>query len=353
MSEDLIARILRELDEEIVRVSSELSRLRVIRARVGEPLPHDIQAGVREAPRSPAEVAPLLPRKPQPGLGLTDKEWEEFSEATEIVADKHGVGLDATGAIVEAPEEPQEAPPTVAEVETPVEPEAPEKPSPEALKVEGISPELAEKLAKDAVKGPITVTHVEPAKVPKPTLKKDGTPRTKLFNYPATTRTAEEMLHDIRNWVVARGEQTFTSADLADGIGITSASYAMQRAQPLIDQGVIEQIGKSLPRVYKYAGKPKPEPMPKFPSNGEERAPGWKGEAVPGTGRSQINKTSDKDVQSLLLRVAAQIDTTTDGSGHIRVKSKRTGMATTVYSTPSSSGIDKVRAELRRIGVRF
>jgi hypothetical protein len=334
---DLVARILRELDEEIVRLDSELLRLRVIRERMTEPIIPGEKILRRPDGRGYARVVRPV------------GEAEEPTEPEHVHSWKHGV-CETCGQL-EAPAEPQEAP--AAEAEAPAPPEEPEPADRPALTIEGISPELAEKLAHDVT--PTSVTHIPPVEPKKRVRASKGEPRKRLMRYPETWKSTEDLLVMIRDWVRDQGEKPFTASELAAGVGYQSSSYLISKAQPLIDQGVIVVVDQKLPRSYKYGGKPAPSstPVPARSNGDEKREPGWKGEAVPGTGRSQLAKTADKDVHSLLQTVASQIDTRTDGSGHIRVTCKLTGQATVVYSTPRSSGLDKVRNDLRRIGVRF
>lgn len=184
----------------------------------------------------------------------------------------------------------------------------------------------------------------------------------------APKRTSEELLIDIRDWVVQQGDKPFSNVDLAKGITVRSGTYAGTLLQPLIDKGVVEIVkrpqGGRGKWMYRYAGKPEPPKNPpplRVPgadsgtyANGGTNGSS-KGEPVPGTGRKANELIFlPKDIADLLEKVRNQVTVQVTGSGHRKVTSKSTGQSRTIASTPSDHrNLQNVKAILREIGVNL
>lgn len=162
-------------------------------------------------------------------------------------------------------------------------------------------------------------------------------------------------------------EGFFTSVSVADIIGIhKSESSAIKIIlEKFVDKGILEYDKYKNGRQYRYIPPAETGPGDAAIAQSKLNIPGIsagfaadsgirtsRGNTIPGIGVSKIH-TRDKDVQKL-IRVAEQQGYLAEvkGSNHILV-SDGNGRSTTISATSNSSRLlDKVRTDLRNIGVK-
>lgn len=161
-----------------------------------------------------------------------------------------------------------------------------------------------------------------------------------------------QQLATVRDDVCSRKE-AFAPSEVIEKTGL-SEDVVRAALTSLIERGVIVYVGFDDLELYEYVKPDGPGAAAQIDAarrgTGAETNGNGGGAPVAGTGGRP--RSSDKETDAMLAKAdKAGAEVTKTGSGHFRVKNKKTGRGVIVYATPGKQSRDKNRKKLAGIGI--